>query len=383
MTDTAGVVSLTNAANNVASATISNGNRSVAYTNGSGLTLGGLTMGTGSLSVSGDLRQTGPIIGSSLAIASVAGTVDLRNAGNNLDAMSVDNGSRLFSYADNSSIALTSIGTLSVGTVTAAQQMTVATTNGGGVDVGPQANGLLQAGGALDLRAVQGSISMRNNGRIIGNPIMLPPGKNIQIGGSITSPADLSIAVDTLNTLATVPGASYELLVASSMTLTQQLVVSRPVTFRGTSQSIVLSGSAAVTNGLLLDSGATGSTIRDIAFSSFSGDAIRLTSANGITVMGIRAVNSGNGLSINGTSTNTLVQGSLFDRNATGVSLTSATGALVGGSSAGQPNTISNSTKQGVFATGFCTGSKLVKNTMSGNTTNYNVSTSRNLEIIN
>ena len=45
----------------------------------------------------------------------------------------MSNGSRLFSYADSSSVAITSAGTLSVGTVTAAQQLTVTTTNGGNV----------------------------------------------------------------------------------------------------------------------------------------------------------------------------------------------------------------------------------------------------------
>ncbi len=380
---TAGSVTLTNAANSVAAATISNGNRAVSFVNASALSLGGLTMGTGSLTVGGNLTQTAPMTGSSLAITSTAGTINLLNPANNLDALTVSNGSRLFSYADSSSVTITSVGTLSVGTVTAPQQLTVTTTNGGSVDVGPQANGLLQAGGRLDLRAVQGSIGMRNNGRIIGNPILLPPGKGIQVGGAITTPAELNAAISTINSLAPIPGGTYEILVASSMTLTQQLAVSRPVTFRGTSQSIVLSGSSSVTNGLLLDSGASGSTIRDIAFSSFSGDAIRLTSATGITIKGIQANNSGNGLSINGTSTNTVVQGNTFDRNQTGVSLVSATGALVGGMNAGQGNVISSAVRQGVFASGFCTGSQVVKNTFPGTATPYNVSASRNLTIVN
>jgi hypothetical protein len=380
---TAGSVTLTNAANSVAAASISNGNRAVSFVNASALSLGGLTMGTGSLTVGGDLTQTGPMTGSSLSITSTAGTINLLNSANNLDALTVSNGSRLFSYADSSSVAITSVGTLSVGTVTAPQQLTVTTTNGGSVDVGPQANGLLQSGGTLDLRAVQGSIGMRNNGRIIGNPILLPPGMGIQVGGAITTPTELNTAISTINSLAPIAGGTYEILVASSMTLTQQLAVSRPITFRGTSQSIVLSGSSSVTNGLLLDSGASGSTIRDIAFSSFSGDAIRMTSATGITIKGIQANNSGNGLSINGTSTNTVVQGNTFDRDQTGVSLVSATGALVGGMDAGQGNVISSAVRQGVFASGFCTGSQVVKNTFPGTATPYNVSASRNLTIIN
>ena len=52
---TAGSVTLTNAANSVAAATISNGNRAVSFVNALALTLGGLTMGTGSLTVGGAL----------------------------------------------------------------------------------------------------------------------------------------------------------------------------------------------------------------------------------------------------------------------------------------------------------------------------------------
>jgi len=380
---TAGSVTLTNAANSVASATISNGNRPVSFVNASALILGGLTTGTGSLTVGGNLTQSGPINGSSLSIKSTSGTINLRNAANHFDTLTVDNGSRLFSYADSSSVAITSVGTLSVGTVTAPQQLVVTTTNGGNVDVGPQANGLLQAGSTLDLRAAQGSIAIRNGGQILGNPVLLPAGKGIQIGGALSTAAELNNAVNTLNSLPARPGPVYELYVASSMTLTQQLAVSRPVTLRGSSQSIVLSGSPSVVNGLLLDSGASGSVVRDIAFSSFSGDAIRLTSATGITIKGIQSNSSGNGLSINGTSTNTVVQGNTFDRNQTGVSLMSATGALVGGAATGQGNVISSEVRQGVFASGFCTGSQVVKNTFPGTATPYNVSASRNLTIVN
>jgi len=298
---TAGSVTLTNAANSVAAATISNGNRAVSFVNALALTLGGLTMGTGSLTV----------------------------------------------------------------------------------DVGPQPNGLLQSGGTLDLRAVQGASIIRNGGRIVGNPILRPPGTGIQVGGAITTPAELNAAVSTLNSLPASPGPTYEIFVASNMTLTQQLAVSRPVIFRGASQSTVVSGSSGVTNGLLLDSGASGSVIRDIAFSSFSGDAIRLTSATGITIKGIQANNSGNGLSITGASTNTVVQGNTFDRNQTGVSLVSAAGALIGGAATGQGNVISSAVRQGVFASGFCTGSQVVKNTFPGTATPYNVSASRNLTIVN
>ncbi|MFZ4638510.1 MAG: beta strand repeat-containing protein, partial [Pirellulales bacterium] len=381
VTASAGAVTL-NSANNVAAATFTNTTRAVSYTNSGSLALGGLTAGTGSLVLGGDLTQTGPIVGNTLGITSL-GTVDLRNAANNLDGLAVDNGSRLFSYADSNNIAITSVGTLSVGTVTAAQLMTVTTTNGGGVDVGPQANGLLQAGSTLDLRAVQGGIGIRNGGRIVGTPVILPTGTSIQVGGAVTTASQLNDAVATVNAQSAIAGATYEILVTQSIGLTQSLSFLRPVTLRGTSKSVIMSGSPSVTSGLLLGSGASGSAVKDITFSGFSGDAIRLTSATGITISAVRLSNSGNGLAMSGASTGTVVQGSIFNRNATGISLTSVTGALIGGQSTGQPNTISNSARDGVFATGFCTGTKIVKNVLSGNANNYNVSTSRNLEIIN
>ena len=378
----AGTVSLVNSGNNVASATIANGNRNVNYVNAGPLALGGLTMGAATLVVGGNLTQTGQIIGSSLGITSLAGTINLPNAANNLDGLAISNGGRLFSYADSDSVAITSAGTLAVGTVTAATNVTVTTTGGGGVDVGPQPNGLLQAGNTIDLRNVQGTIGIRNNGRIVAPSVLLPPGKNIQVGGTITTAAGLNQAIDTINGSPSIPGLTYEIVVAASLTLTQSLNIQRPVVFSGTSQSVVLSGSASVSNGLLLGSGASGSSIRNIAFSGFIGDAIRLTAATGITITGVRVSNSGNGLSISGASTNSVMQGNVFDRNATGIRLTSATGALIGGNAAGQANTISNSTLEAVFASGLCTGSQLVKNILTGNAKDYNVSTSRGLTIV-
>ena len=122
--------------------------------------------------------------------------------------------------------------------------------------------------------------------------------------------------------------------------------------------------------------------MRNIAFSGFAGDAIRLTNTLNTSITGVKVSNSGYGLSINGTATGVVVQGNIFDRNATGVRLVSATNALIGGTGAGQGNTISNATREGVFASGFCTGSQVVKNSFAGTKTPYNVKTSRNLKIV-
>ena len=58
-------------------------------------------------------------------------------------------------------------------------------------------------------------------------------------------------------------------------------------------------------------------------------------------------------------------------------------GIVIGGMNAGQGNVISSAVRQGVFASGFCNGSQVVKNSFPGTATPYNVSASRNLTIIN
>jgi hypothetical protein len=115
-----------------------------------------------------------------------------------------------------------------------------------------------------------------------------------------------------------------------------------------------------VTNGLVLTSGASGSTVRDIAFSNFTGTAVRATSLSGLTISGINVLNSG-----------------------TGVSLSSVTNSLVGGTGAGQGNTFTNNSREGIFATGVCLNTQLVKNSFPGTTTKYNLSSSRGITVVN
>jgi hypothetical protein len=255
-------------------------------------------------------------------------------------------------------IASTSGGTLFVGTMQSTSTTTIVTTAGGGVSVSPQPNGLLQAGGTLDLSQVQGQIRIRNGGLIIGNPLVLG-GKTVQFA-TVTTPAELVGAVNAVNLLPSVPGSTYEIIVGATMTLTQTLTIDRPVTFRGTSSSIVLSGSPSVTSGLVLTSGASGSTVRDIAFSNFTGTAVRATSLSGLTISGINVLNSG-----------------------TGVSLSSVTNSLVGGTGAGQGNTFTNNSREGIFASGVCVNTQLVKNSFPGTTTKYNLSSSRGITVVN
>lgn len=264
-----------------------------------------------------------------------------------------------FGTVSGSSVSIISGGTVFVGTIQAANTMSIVTTAGGGVSVGPQAGALLQAGSTLDLSQVQGQIRIRNAGRILGNPLVLG-GKTISFGGAITTVAELNDVVNAVNSLPVVPGSPYEILIGASMTLTQTLTVTRPVMFRGTSSSMTLFGASSVPNGLALTGSAAGSTVRDLAFSNFSGRAVQATSLSGITIRGVKVSNSG-----------------------TGIALSSVTSSTIGGAAAGEGNVLQNCSREGIYATGICTNTQLVKNTFPDTATKYNVSSSRGITVVN
>ena len=89
------------------------------------------------------------------------------------------------------------------------------------------------------------------------------------------------------------------------------------------------------------------------------------------------------GLSISGTTTSTLVKANTFSGYPTAVSLVAATGLRFGGSIPGESNSISNASTAGIYASGFCSSSFVIKTTFIGVPTakQYLVSTSRNLTI--
>jgi len=327
---------------------------------------GNITITGGSIVVTGLVQTNGT--GKSIVVTATSGGITFQNGGQIANALG--------------SVSLTAAGPVAIGTVTAGTSVTITTSAGGGVDVGPLPNGLLKAGGTLDLRNVQGTIGIRNGGRIEGSPVLLPAGKGIQVGGSVTTAAGLNQTVATINALPVIPGSRYEILVAANISLTQTLTVSRPLALRGTSQAITLFGSAAVRNGLLLDATAGNSRVSDLTFAGFADDAIRLTNNTNSALTGLRIRDSGYGLTVTGTSTGTVAQGNVFNRNATGVRLLSATGVLIGGYAAGQGNTIQNAAREGVFAQGFCTGSQVIRNTITGTAVPYNTTQSRNLTVV-
>jgi len=279
------------------------------------------------------------------------------------------------------SLVVSSAGPVQVATAKAAGPISVTASS---IDVGPQAYGVLESAASINLIGVTGPVAVGNGGRIVAPTVQLAPGSSVQLRGAdnITTAAELDQAIYSVNGLPAIAGSPYELVVAASLTLTQPLIVTRPIALRGTSLSVVLSGSPAVTSGLLLAPGSDGSSVRNIAFSQFAAEAISLNNVQNVRVTGVRSSSSGAGIALFGTVAGSVVQGSTFDRNTTGVVLDSAKGTLIGGNAGGEPNTISNSVVQGVFATGFCSGSQVIKNRITGTATEYNTAAARGLTII-
>jgi hypothetical protein len=109
------------------------------------------------------------------------------------------------------------------------------------------------------------------------------------------------------------------------------------------------------------------------------GTGFRGASTTGMSVSGASGIAQGTT-----TATSTVVLANTFTNYPTAVSLVAATYFTFGGTGAGQFNSIVNSVTAGIYATGFCTGSQVIKTAFSNVATSkqYVVSTSRNLTVI-
>jgi nitrous oxidase accessory protein NosD len=198
----------------------------------------------------------------------------------------------------------------------------------------------------------------------------------------VTTAAQLQQQVALINALPVAPGALYEIIVGASLTLTQSLVVNRPINLRGSTSGIVISGSQTVVNGLTLNSGAGGSRISNLVFSGFSGTAVALSNAQNVAISTIAANNSGTGLAIRGASAGTTVRGCAFTGNKIGISLVGASGVTVGGTAPGQANTITAAARAGVFASGACANTQVIKTAITRTPTPYSLANARFLKIV-
>jgi len=363
------------------------------------LVLAGVVGGTVAVTAAGAVTQSAPITATSLTVTGVGSPITLNSQANVLDTFAATNGTGAVAVKDTvGTLALGAItsGTLSVaaaGAVTVNQTrviasgpVTITTQNGGGLTVtGPQPGGLVQSSGQLNLAGVQGQIALVNGGLVAGSPIT-GNGQAIQVGGTVTTVAALNSAVSQVNSLPTIAGSPYEILVGATIPLSQTLAFSRPVSLRGTSTAVALTGSTAVPNGVVIAATASGSRITSLAFSGFGGTAIQLNSVTGAAVSGV-VVNGVNGtttgIGFAGTSTGTTLRGSQFNSCGNAISIVGATGLTVGGTAAGQPNTVRSAARAGVFASGVCTGSSVIKTAFVTTKQPYNVGAARGLTIVN
>ena len=398
-----GAIDLSTQSNTVTSFGSSNPSGSVLFNDTAGsLTLASITGGTVTIGAKGPVDQSGAVTAGAFTVNGNGSAINLSTQNNNVTSFAASNGAGAVSFAD--SAGLLSLGTITsgllsisaAGAVTVDRSRVVATgnatikTSSGGLDVIGQPNGLLQSTGTLNLQGVKGPIALINGGQISGKPI-LGNGQVIRVGNNVTTAVQLNQAVATVNALSPVSGSVYEIVVAGSMQLTQTLRINRPVLLKGTSTAIVLSGSPAVTNGLILGSdavgSASGSQISSLAFSGFGGTGIQLNAVPRVAINGVIVTGTGQGtgagLSITGNSAGTTVRGSTFASNPFGIQLISATGATIGGTAAGQQNRVTAAARAGVFASGFCTGTSVIKTVFSQTLTPYNVRTARNIRIVN
>ncbi len=388
-------------ANEVDAFAADNSNGDVSFTASAGdLALGTIQGGTVTLSAVGAISQTGNIVADVLSVTGGGSTITLAGQ-NEVGTFAADNASGGVTFTDSTGGLF--LGTITSGglvvnaagdvvmngtTVVAQGNVTITTQTGGLTIIGPQPNGLLQSSTQVDLTGVQGAIALVNGGLIVA-PTILGNGRNIAVGSTITTTPDLNQAFDAINTLPIIAGSTYEVVIGANLTLSQTLVASRPMAMRSSTGVFTLSAGAGVNNGLVISSTARGSSITNLAFSGFGGTGILVNAArnvaiSGVTVTGLRT-GIGTGLQINGASNGTTVRGSTFRNNPFGVKLTSATGVTFGGTAAGQRNVISGAARAGVFASGVCTGSAVVKTAfpaVPATRVRYSVSGSRGLRIV-
>ena len=328
-----------------------------------------------------------------LTVNAAGGGITLNTNANTLGSFSSSNGVGGITLRDSSGdltldtitsgpLTVVAAGKVLANQVRVTGAATITTANGGGLDVGPLANGRLTSTGQLDLRGVQGQVRLINGGQISGSPVLVNSNYTINVGGVITTTDQLNQAVATVNTLPTIVGSTYEILVGANLVLSQTIVANRPMTLRGTSAAITLNGSATAATGMTVNAGGSGSRITSLAFSGFSGTGVQLNAAQNVAVSGVTVNYSGYGLSVTGTSTGSTVRGSTFNSCPNAIVLSSATGVTIGGTAAGQPNRIVSSARAGVFATGFCTGSSVIKTSFASTPVPYNTGSSRNLRIV-
>ena len=190
-------------------------------------------------------------------------------------------------------------------------------------------------------------------------------------GGGIT----LTSTLDGANTLTLSAGAAMKFAGAvGGVTPLRNVTVSAAASV-AVSNAFRLSGVGAVANSSGLTIGKSVNNVvfatstSDRTISGFSGSGVKfLGGSTASVVYGIKANSNGIGLEMAaGSYANTVVRNSVFSTNTTyGISLASATGLTIGGSAAAA-NTISGNLNSGLYASGALTSSKVQSNTFDNN----------------
>jgi len=112
ITNSSGVVTLANAANDVTSVTIANAGRDVTYRDANAVAVGaaGIQGAAITLVAGGNITQTGAVTGSSLAVTNTGGSVILSNDGNAVGTVSIANAGRAVTYHDSGTLSVGSTG---------------------------------------------------------------------------------------------------------------------------------------------------------------------------------------------------------------------------------------------------------------------------------
>ena len=431
---TAGTITLTNAANDVDVLSITNPGRSASFTDVDNVFLSTLTAGSVTLRTGGPVTQGQPMAVSNLAVTTTSGGVTLNQPGNKIGQLSAN------LTAAGAPLTVVNNGNLNINQVTTLGPISISTGSGGNVLIGPALTppAKLQTSGAINFAGVTGNVTVANGGTIVApGGLTVASGKKIQ--WSLASSADsgsgsLRSILTSINSLKapaqiTVTGPSTVPLASPLPTVTVPLAVvgNGQLTLNGAS-------AGASASGFVFGAAAAGSSLAGVTLLNFGNSGVLLQGVSNVAVSSITVANSlygvyaagtltgssvvssvfsgntqaaylngaqgfrfgragqGNsitsaarttaGITIAGTSTGTFVQGNGISGTPTAIFISAATGVQVGGAVAGEANTISYA-GTGVFATGVCTGSSVVKTAFGpAVTTRYNTGAARNLTVI-
>ena len=432
-----GTITLTDAGNDADVLQISNGNRAASVTDKDDIFLSTIAAGAFTLRAGGAVSQGQPANTTSFDVATTSGGVSLANAGNTLGTLSAN------LSAAGAPLTVVNNGLLRVAQVSTQGQVSISTLNGGNLNIGPAGtpSPRLQTTSTVNLSGVSGGIIMANGGTIVApGGVTVPTGKRIQWTLSSSADSGAGSLRDTLQTVNSLKAPSQiTYTTPTTINLASSLpAVLVPLSVVGNNR-LTLNGTAAgaTASGLSFTASARGSSVSGVTFQNFGQAGLWLSGAAGSTVSGITVSNSafgllatgalasgginslvtssifiGNGqgaqlnasgitfglagqgnvisgssrtssgITVTGVTTGTIVQGNAISGAPSGIFISAATGATIGGTGSGQFNSVSVAST-GVFATGTCTGTSVIKTSFGSQvTTKYNTGAARGLTVI-